>query len=371
MSGGEPNITWRDVPDMLVASIRFNGKHEEIGKQLETLSKSAGSRACGRPFVLHRGGGDMEVCLPVTEPAEDDGVGGSSRGGPDEIIYGTLEGALMMCAPFGGDHGSDETGGALGKTFGDLWRYAIEHHIGVTEEPWREEFLDHEPGGVGAYSAELQVPMLLPKWLERLKVGLDRHAGASVRQHVLGGSDGLSPRSDPSSKVAWMKGAMARLDSAVEDEDKRREIMCGCAHVYPKGHTAKLKNDYERLGSIDALLDDIAEDPGYGGAPYYRDPERDGNVIFIEKNPQEREKHETATDPRVKRAAACHCPVVKAAILAGEDISFTFCNCGTGWFKPLWESIVEAPVKVVCEGSVLKGDESCKFAIHLPEEKHA
>ncbi len=371
MSSGELNITWRDVPDTLVASIRFKGKHEEIGERLQELSKSVGSRVCGRPFVLHRGGGDMEVCLPVTESADDDSVEGRETGESAGIAFGTLEGAVMMCAPFSGDIDSEETGKVLGEKFGELWRYTVEHHIGVTEEPWREVFPDCDLDGAGVYIAELQVPMLLPKWLGRLHDGLDRLAGVAVRHHVLGGSDELSPSSDPSVKIAWMKGAMARLDAAVDDEDRRREIMCGCAHVYPKKQIAKLKSDYERLGSVDALIEDIAQDPGYGGAPYYRDPARSGNVIFIDKNPQEREKHEAATDPAVKRAAACHCPVVKAAILAGEDVSFTFCSCGTGWFKPLWETVVEAPVKVVCEGSVLRGDESCKFAIYLPEEKHA
>ena len=51
----------------------------------------------------------------------------------------------------------------------------------------------------------------------------------------------------------------------------------------------------------------------------------------------------------------------------GEEISFTFCNCGAGWFKPLWEGILGEPVDVVCEESVLRGDDRCHFAIHLPE----
>jgi hypothetical protein len=190
----------------------------------------------------------------------------------------------------------------------------------------------------------------------------------SVRQHVIGGSDHLSPSSDPSEKIAWMKGAMERLDAAVKDERTRRTIMSGCAHIYPAAHIAKLKNDYERLGSIDALIEDIARDPGYTGSPYYRDPEREGNVVFIDKVPQEREKYEKVTDPVAKRAAACHCPIVKAAILAGEEISPTFCGCATGWFKPLWEAIVGAPVEVICEESLLQGGDRCKFAIYLPEE---
>jgi hypothetical protein len=366
--GDGSNVYWKEVYDTLVASVRVNGKHGDIDGHLRRLSESVGSRAHGHPFVLYRGGDDMEMCLPVTGPPDDDSNGGPAPGGSPEISFGTLGGSVMMCAPFEGDMGSDDTARALGEEFGKLWRHTLEHHIGVTEDPWREVLLDYEPGTSGPYRAELQVPMLLPKWLERLRTGLDRHAGVSVRQHVLGGSERLYPSSSRSEKVAWVKGAMARLDAAVGDEKKRRAIMGGCAHVYPAARIAALKREYERLGSVNALIEFIAKDSGYDGAPYYRDPERVGNVIFIDKIPQERDKHAAATDPLVKRAAACHCPIVKAAILAGENVSFTYCNCGTGWFKPVWETILEAPVNVVCEESVLRGDDRCKFAIYLPEE---
>ena len=353
MSDDKLAVTWRDVPDTPVASVRFKGKHEGIDEHLDELSKLVGQRACGDPIVLYRGGGDMEVCLPVSGPV-------------DGAECHTLEGGTMLCATFLGRRGTPETGEAIGKMFGELWRYTVEHHVGVTEEPWREVRVG-DAGDDGAYAAELQVPMLLPKWIARLKGGLDRLAGEDVRRRVLEGSEALSPSSDSALKVAWMKGAMERLDDAVSDEGVRREILCGCSHVYPAERIAALKEDYERLGSVDALIDFIASDPGYEGAPYYRDPEREGNVVFIDKAPQEREKFEGATDPVVKRAAACHCPVVKAAILSGESISFTFCNCGAGWFKPLWERILGKSVEVVCEESVLRGDDRCHFAIHLPE----
>jgi hypothetical protein len=368
VSGDGPNVYWKEVGDALVASVRVNGRHGDIAEHLQRLSESVGPRAHGHPFVLYRGGGDMEVCLPVTAPPDDDRNGRPAPGGSPQVSFCTQGGAVMMCAQFEADMDSDDTGRALGEEFGRLWRYTVEHHIGVTEDPCREVLLDYEPGAAGAYRAELQVPMLLPKWLERLRAGLDRCAGVSVRQHVMGGSERLAPSSSPSEKVAWVKGAMARLDAAVGNEDERRAIMCGCAHIYPVERIAMLKREYERLGGVDALIEFMASDPGFDAAPYYRDPERSGNVIFIDKNPQEREKHANATDPLVKRAAACHCPIVKAAILAGEKVSFTYCNCGTGWFKPVWETILEAPVRVVCEESVLRGDDRCKFAIHLPEE---
>ena len=350
-------VDFRTVGDMLIAGVRFEGGYEEIAGHLENLEREVGSRAVGVPLAIYHGRGRIEIAVPVRGPVESAGV--TSR---------TLPGGLMLTHPHRGRYGSEEAGKELGEMWGKLWRYTVEHHIGVTEEPWREVYLEDDPDDPGAYTSELQIPMLLPKWLARLRDGLGRHVGEEVVRYVLEGSEGLSPASDSSEKVAWMKGAMARLDESVPDDDARREIVSGCAHVYPEDVIAKLKADYERLGSIDALLESMREDPGYEGAPYYRDPDREGNVIFIDKVPQERQKHEAATDPRIKRAAACHCPVIKAAILADEAIPPTFCHCATGWFRPVWETLVGGPVKVVCEESVLQGHDRCRFAIYLPED---
>jgi len=350
-------VSFRTVGDMLIAGIRFEGRYEEIAGYLEKLERAVGSRANGDPMAIYHGRGRIEVAFPVREPVE--GAGVASR---------TLEGAVMLTHPHRGRYASQDAGEKLGEMWGKLWRYTVEHHIGVTEEPWREVYIEDDADDPGLYTAELQIPMLLPKWIARLRNGLGRHAGEEVVRHVLAGSEELSPSSESSAKVAWMKGAMARLDESVPDDDVRREIVGGCAHVYPEDVIAKLKADYERLGSIDALLEAMREDPGYEGAPYYREPGREENVIFIDKVPQEREKFEAATDPRVKRAAACHCPVIKAAILADETISPTFCHCATGWFRPVWETLLGKAVKVVCEESVLQGHDRCHFAIHLSED---
>lgn len=357
MAGEELRVSFRTVGDMLIAGIRFEGRYEEIAGYLENLDHEVGSLAAGGPMAIYHGRGRIEVAVPVGEPPESAAV-----------TMRTLPGGLMLTHPHRGRYGSAEAGKELNETWGGLWRYTVEHHIGVTEEPWREVYLEDDLEDLGAYTAELQIPMLLPKWLARLRNGLGRHASEEVVRYVLEGSEELSPASDPSEKVAWMKGAMARLDESVSDDDVRREIVSGCAHVYPADVIAKIKADYERLGSIDALLEAMREDPGYEGAPYYRDPDREGNVIFIDKVPQEREKFESATDPRVKRAAACHCPIIKAAILADEAISPTFCHCATGWFRPVWETLLGGPVEIVCEESVLQGHDRCRFAIHLPAD---
>lgn len=357
MTNDQLSVYWKAVDDTLVASISFQGKYEEVGDYFAKLEDVVGPRADGDRIVVYRGGNNIEVCLPVGEPVDEGDV--TSR---------VLDGCQMLCTTFRGRYGSEEEGKALGQQFGAMWRYTIDHHVGVSEDPWREAHLGDDPEDPGAYTAELQVPMLLPKWLERFDESLGRFAGDDVRRDVLAGSEGLSPSSDTDDKIAWVKGAMARLDAAVSDADTRREIVCRCAHIYPAEHIRNFKKKFDELGGLDAFMAWLEEDPGYEGAPYYRDPERGDDVIFIDKAPQEAEKFKEATDPVVKRASACHCPIIKATILKGEEVSPTFCNCGAGWFRPLWETLLGHPVKVTCEESVLQGHDRCKFAVYLKED---
>jgi hypothetical protein len=351
------SVHWKAVDDTLVASISFQGKYEEVGDYFAKLEGVVGPRADGDRIVVYRGGNNIEVCLPVGEPVNEGDV--TSR---------VLEGCQMLCTTFRGRYGSEDAGKALGQQFGAMWRYTIDHHIGVSEDPWREAHLGDDPEDPGAYTAELQVPMLLPMWLARFEKSLAEFAGEDVGRDVLAGSESLSPSSDTGDKIAWVKGAMARLDAAVPDADTRREIVCRCAHIYPAEHIGNFKKKFDELGGLDAFMAWLEEDPGYEGAPYYRDPERGDDVIFIDKVPQEAAKFKDATDPVVRRASACHCPIIKATILRGEEVSPTFCNCGAGWFRPLWKTLLGHPVKVTCEESVLQGHDRCKFAIYLKED---
>ena len=43
-----------------------------------------------------------------------------------------------------------------------------------------------------------------------------------------------------------------------------------------------------------------------------------------------------------------------------------FCYCGAGFYKGIWEEIIQEEVKVEVLESVLKGDDVCKIAIYLP-----
>jgi len=62
----------------------------------------------------------------------------------------------------------------------------------------------------------------------------------------------------------------------------------------------------------------------------------------------------------------CHCPRVRELIITGgESFSTTYCYCGAGFYKEIWEHILQRPVRVEVLESVLGGDDLCRIAIHL------
>jgi predicted hydrocarbon binding protein len=52
----------------------------------------------------------------------------------------------------------------------------------------------------------------------------------------------------------------------------------------------------------------------------------------------------------------------------GEPIPVTYCYCGAGFYKGIWEYILQRPVRVEVRESVLKGDDVCRIIVHLPED---
>ena len=77
-----------------------------------------------------------------------------------------------------------------------------------------------------------------------------------------------------------------------------------------------------------------------------------------------------AEDGKAKRYHYCHCGWVRDSLKKSdkEQVSPTFCNCSGGWHKVPFEGIFEQSLEVDVVKSVLKGDEICTFAIHLPEK---
>ncbi len=57
---------------------------------------------------------------------------------------------------------------------------------------------------------------------------------------------------------------------------------------------------------------------------------------------------------------------MRDALRLREPLSRTYCYCGAGFYKGIWEEILQVPVEVEVLESVLAGGEVCRIAISLP-----
>jgi predicted hydrocarbon binding protein len=223
-------------------------------------------------------------------------------------------------------------------------------------------------------------------WLSKFSSCVEKTAGEETRKKVLQGSEKLTSDSNSDEIIDWTRQAIDRLD-AIVDEEKRIEIMTGCACRYPETDLQEIREAYKQTKDIDLvhtmlqekfllflrdslkldneLVEDIAN-KGWGLAGVRR-----GDTIVATKIPKSGSLTEymKEADPEEKRALYCHCPRIREAIGSNAEISSTYCYCGAGFYKGLWEYILQQPVKVELLESVMRGDEVCKVAIHLPTRR--
>ncbi|MCK4940576.1 hypothetical protein KAS45_00645 [candidate division WOR-3 bacterium] len=220
-------------------------------------------------------------------------------------------------------------------------------------------------------------------WLGKFSRSIEDVAGKVIKDKIMAGSDGFSDSSDRCAVIQWSKKAMEELDRFI-DTEQRIEIMTRCACQYPKSELEEIRKKYEETRSVElahemlqqkfvSFLKDTLEldtdltndiiDRGWGVAGRL-----EGNKIIATKIPKSGYLMEymKETDPVKKRAIYCHCPRIRDALKTGVTISPTYCYCGAGLYKGIWEEILQKPVKVDVLESVMKGDDVCKIAISLP-----
>jgi len=78
ISNHSSEILYKTLPDQLISSIRFQGKYSDLTDRITTLFDHARNQAAGRTFCLYYDDqameehADMEVCIPVLQPVEDE-----------------------------------------------------------------------------------------------------------------------------------------------------------------------------------------------------------------------------------------------------------------------------------------------------------
>ena len=204
------------------------------------------------------------------------------------------------------------------------------------------------------------------KWIEKFTESIDRFAGKTVRKEVMETTGKLRSGSSPTQKAEWIRKAMEKLEASVKEETIRKIMIATCPHTYPKQRIEKLKERYKKIGNIDKLLEIMRNDRSYKGASYYDYPIRNENIIYMTKVPYNPQAHKNAKTQQEKHLAYCHCPWIKAAMTANEKVTPLFCYCSASWNKQLLEGVLEKKVKAELVKCLLRGDDCCIHAYHLP-----
>lgn len=343
MADRDPEIMHRTVDDMLIASRRIRGTAREARKHLQTLYAECEGAISGPPFCLYRygtsaePGTDIEVCVPLSKAVQTDRV--KSR---------TLEGFDAMSIHHHGPYDS------LSESYQRLWKTVTA--LGLPGGMFEREIYLVRGETPDENVTEIQVP--LHCWSELLADNVERVLGTEATQEVMRDLESISPMSGPESRAQWIQGAISRLE-ALTDDDQRYDILSCCAHVFPQERIDHLRSVYSQNHDVDEVLAEMHKDPGW-----YADPIRRGNVIYVQKRPFDLDGYQSAITEVEKRRAFCHCAMVREHL---EDMSPSFCYCGTGWYRRPWEGILQQPVRVELLQSLLQGDDTCQVAIHLPE----
>lgn len=222
------------------------------------------------------------------------------------------------------------------------------------------------------------------QWQRKLSNSIQQHTDDITPQTVLAGGEALSDQTPRLEIIAWSQNAMGNLLDLVEEENGQ-EIMSACACHAPDEQLLKLQTLYARTHDLDEVFDVMRKDheiflreniqlnkeemQAMREKEWGQPGKFDNHTITVTKIPKSGylKEYLAAPDAQGKREVYCHCPRVRDAIKLGETIPAVYCYCGAGFYKHMWETILQVPVSVEVLESVLQGGDVCTMAVYLPE----
>ncbi len=227
-----------------------------------------------------------------------------------------------------------------------------------------------------------------------LAAEIERSHGKDVRDKIF--TDPLPPLgADEKERAAYTRAMTGRMAGALS-VDRARRAWFAVQHGIPagdwRGSDAQDREKFLRSGDIDeflalkrrerdALLTRLRDEGGLwytveitdAVLEFVRsDPEmeggrREGESIYITKIPYNAVRYLQETDPKLKRYYACHCPLLRQAILDDQPISPEVCHCSLGHASHYLAGIGRTFRGEVLESAV-RGDLRCRFVFHPVEQ---
>jgi hypothetical protein len=200
-------------------------------------------------------------------------------------------------------------------------------------------------------------------------------------QDLLDLQDLPDPDSDLNT-VEWTSRAIDLTQSSLGD-NALYDILTACSCTFPEEELTAFRDLYRRTGDIGTVhtalqewfigmirtakqLDsehvDFMVRKGMGMAGLL-----DGNHIRAVKIPKEFTAWYEEKDPAVRKKLYCHCTRIRKQFDSEKipAVSGMYCLCGAGFYRHLWEYILEQPVTVTAAESLLSGNDLCVIEIDI------
>jgi hypothetical protein len=343
------NVIHKELGPMLIACLKtVVEKRADVFPLFEPLRAACGAATVGPAMGIYHYGAVqtgllVEAAFPVSRPIET-----------DRVYSRELEEARATTIIHRGPHDT------IRETVTQLYEYARAH--AGTPSGQREVYLTLDLDDPERNVTEIQ--LVRHEWDRLLAAGVERTLGPAARGQVMTGIEQIAPESSLEAYTEWIRGAMDRLDALTADPVEKYRIVSCCAHVFPAERIAHLRAIFQERRNVDDVLREMYKDPAW-----YEDPTRQGNVIHMRKVPYDPQGYENATTPAERRKAYCHCGFVRPYLdEIPSRLSPTFCWCGSGWYKRLWEDILGQPIQIDHLETLIKGHDQCTLRITLPLE---
>lgn len=224
-------------------------------------------------------------------------------------------------------------------------------------------------------------------WLEKLALLIEGKRGSGFRDSIMRSARNQTSVSPDERVISWTAEAVKKLSRELS-ADELHDVITGCACNYPPARLehirdafaanrdfaeaiSMLKEQFRESMSEGMMLEDETIEElfslGMGPAGILQE-----NRIVATKIPKSGNLRAwlAEEDPLRKRELYCHCPRVMNAVALSMDVPIEYCLCGAGYYRNIWETITEQPVRVEVLQSVLTGDDICRIAIY-PEAMKA
>jgi hypothetical protein len=140
-----------------------------------------------------------------------------------------------------------------------------------------------------------------------------------------------------SKKAEWWRDTVIRMENEIGIE-KTKEILCQCGQkCCGQGHRKTVRKKFEESKSMKEFLEKISI--------------KDVTYELVDKN------------TIVAKYKRCFCGNVKMAKTTFPNL--TYCECGTEFNRQYFSSAFDRSVDVELIQSVINGNNSCKYVIHI------